>query len=146
MRLIWNLAHPVLASILFAVIYGLVFLLSVRHMFYVEKMIVPLPRFLKLSSVGLLLATLCGIFGEYSVCTILIADFGAAPLVAETIGLLSGATLWFCCAAAFYYDLVETVYIHTWAENNECPLVPPPTLGAYNSAASTMSTVSTKSF
>eukprot|EP00939_MAST-03C_sp_MAST-3C-sp1_P000203 g203.t1 len=120
-QMIWNAGYFVSCILFLAVLYALLLVGAIRHVFYEAKLIVPLPRFMKLSTIGLALATLGGIFVMSFVKSILHVDFHLDDELANLVGLISGSFVWYCSSAAFYIDLVREVYTHEWTYGKNCP-------------------------
>ena len=107
---LWN-ANYVITSLFFLTLFCILLLpLTIWITYYELRLVIPLPILVRLSGIGLMVATFCGLF-TYSFARTAVSSESAIPgPIANTMGTISGCVVFYSAFVAFYQDMVLNVY------------------------------------
>ena len=107
---LWN-TNYVITSLFFLTLFCVLLLpLTIWLTYYELRLVIPLPILVRLSGIGLMVATFCGLF-TFSFARTAVSSESAIPgPLANTVGTISGCAVFYSTFVAFYQDMVLNVY------------------------------------
>jgi len=107
---LWTSNFVILSLLLLAVFCLLLMPLTIWLTYYELRLVIPLPILVRLSGIGLLVATFCGLFTFSFARTAVTLDYVTPGPLANLVGSLSGCIVFYSTFVAFYQDMVLNVY------------------------------------